>query len=135
VRVRYAETDQMGVVYHTNYLIWFEVGRADYIRSLGLTYRELESMGYHLPVVEANCRYLRPARYDDTVRIETTLVEASRVRLRFHYRARLNDENVLLAEGMTHHVFVDTSGQPRRLPNDSPFWSVLRPFFNRQTDG
>ena len=85
LRVRYAETDKMGVVYYANYLVWFEVGRADLLRSLGWTYREMESAGVSLPVIEAHCAYQRPARYDDESEIRTVGRMLSPVRMEFEY--------------------------------------------------
>src|SRR5687767_15246932 len=83
LRVRYAETDRMGVVYYANYLVWFEVARADLMRSLGWTYREMEESGVILPVIEAHCEYKRPARYDDEIEIQTTATIESPVRMTF----------------------------------------------------
>ena len=85
LRVRYAETDQMAVVYHSNYIIWFEVGRVELLRQLGFSYQEMEAEGLHLPVVEAKCRYKHPARYDDEVTIRTHLAQMRASLLRFHY--------------------------------------------------
>jgi acyl-CoA thioester hydrolase len=117
VRVRYAETDQMQVVYHANYLIWFEVGRTDLLRQLGWSYRELELAGVHLPVIEAHCRYHRPARYDDEIEIRTTGHLVSPVRLVFDYEAvRVGDE-VVTARGRTLHAAVTPDGRPTRLPD------------------
>jgi acyl-CoA thioester hydrolase len=116
VRVRYAETDQMAVAWHGGFFAWFEVGRTDLLRELGMTYRELESRGVYLPVVEAQARYLRPARYDDVLDISTRLTAATGVRLTFQYEVRLKDDSTLLATGMTGHAAVDGRGQPRRLP-------------------
>ena len=116
VRVRYAETDQMQVVYYANYLIWFEVGRTDLLRQLGWSYRELELAGIQLPVIEAQCRYHRPARYDDEIEIRTTGHLVSPVRLSFDYEAvRLADE-VITARGRTLHAAVTPDGRPTRLP-------------------
>ncbi len=116
VRVRYAETDQMQVVYYANYLIWFEVGRTDLLRQLGWSYRELEHAGIQLPVIEAQCRYHRPARYDDEIEIRTTGHLVSAVRLAFDYEAvRLTDE-VMTARGRTVHAAVTPGGRPTRLP-------------------
>lgn len=107
----------MGVVYYANYLTWFEVGRTDLLRQLGDSYRELESRdGVYLPVVEAQCRYLRPARYDDVVEIRTTATRPSRARLRFDYELQRIPDSVVLARGTTLHVATDGRGKPRRLP-------------------
>lgn len=116
VRVRYAETDQMGVVYHANYLVWFEVGRTDLLRSFGWTYREMEATGVRLPVLEAHCEYQRPARYDDELEILTSGRMLSPVRLEFTYEVRLRDDQRLVASGYTRHAGVDLGGRPCRLP-------------------
>lgn len=114
VRVRYAETDQMGVAYHGNYLAWFEVGRTDLLRQTGFTYRELEQQDLRLPVIEVQVRYLKPARYDDVIEIRTELKSLSGARVAFDYRVwRDADE---LARGTTAHAAVNASGRPRRLP-------------------
>lgn len=119
VRVRYAETDQMGVVYHSNYLIWFEVGRAELLRELGLAYTLFEEQGLAAAVVEATCRYRRPVLYDDDLIIETNLESFSSRKLRFTYKV-LRD-GILLAEGKTLHVFVDRKGKSTDARN-FPFW-------------
>src|ERR687898_1786842 len=85
VRVRYAETDKMGVVYYANYFVWFEVARADLLRSLGWSYRDMESSGVSLPVIEAHCEYQRPARYDDQIEVRTQGEMLSAVRMKFRY--------------------------------------------------
>ncbi|MGG4456277.1 acyl-CoA thioesterase [Brevibacillus porteri] len=120
LRVRYGETDQMGVVYHTNYLNWFEVGRTELIRHAGITYRELEEKGVLLPVTDANISYKQPARYDDEVEIRTRVKEISPVRLTFFYEIiRLPDQQ-LLVSGETMHVFTNTALRPIRLSRAEP---------------
>ena len=114
IRVRFAETDQMGVVYHGNYFAWFEVGRGELLRTLGFSYAVLEKEGCGLPVVEAACRYRRPARYDDLLTVETT-VKALRGSIVIFTYALMRDAE-LLAEGETKHVAVDRDLRPRRLP-------------------
>ena len=114
VTVRYAETDMMGVVYHGNYLPWFEIGRTTLLREMGLPYRQLEADGYRLPVLEVTAKYLRPAVYDDTVTILTTLREKPLLRIRLDYEVYRGDE--LLATGHTVHAFVDHDGKPVRPP-------------------
>ncbi len=117
VRVRYAETDGMGVVYYGNYLTWFEVGRTDLLRQLGESYREIEERErIYLPVVEAHCRYHKPARYDDVVNIVTRASRPSRARLQFDYELSRAQDGVLLASGSTLHVPTDRDGKPCRLP-------------------
>ena len=112
--VRYAETDMMGVVYHGSYLPWFEVGRTTLLKELGLAYRQLEADGYRLPVLEVGAKYFRPALYDDTLTIVTTLREKPLLRIRLEYEVRRGDE--LLATGSTVHAFIDREGKPVRPP-------------------
>lgn len=114
VTVRYAETDMMGVVYHGNYLPWFEIGRTTLLKELGLPYRKLEEDGYRLPVLEVTAKYFRPAVYDDTVTILTTLPERPLLRIRLEYEVRRGEE--LLATGSTVHAFIDRQGKPVRPP-------------------
>lgn len=114
VTVRYAETDMMGVVYHGSYLPWFEIGRTTLLKELGVSYRELEADGYRLPVLEVNAKYVRPAVYDDTVTIVTTLREKPMLRIRLEYEVRRGEE--LLATGYTVHAFIDRQGKPVRPP-------------------
>jgi acyl-CoA thioester hydrolase len=116
LRVRYAETDKMGVVYYANYLVWFEVGRADLLRSLGWTYREIELDGVSLPVIEAHCDYHRPARYDDEIEVRTEGRLLSPVRVEFHYQVVRTQDAVVSATGRTVHAALDPSGRPCRLP-------------------
>lgn len=108
VRVRYAETDQMGVVYHSNYLIWFEVGRAELIRDLGLNYKAMEEEeGALIAVVEASLRYRAPAHYDDELTVKTRIAGVRGSVLRFSYAIHRSDDDQLLCEGATTHVVVD----------------------------
>jgi acyl-CoA thioester hydrolase len=116
LRVRYAETDQMGVVYYANYFVWFEVARADLLRSLGWTYREMEQAGVSLPVIEATCEYRRPARYDDELEIDTVGRVVSPIRMEFTYEIRRMQDAVVTACGRTMHAALDSKGRPCRLP-------------------
>jgi len=116
VRVHYADTDQMGVVYYANYLRWFEVGRTEWLRASGWSYREMERTGVSLPVLEACCAYRQPARYDDELAIDTRASRVSPARLRFDYVIRRAADDTLLAEGHTVHAAVDAAGRPQRLP-------------------
>jgi acyl-CoA thioester hydrolase len=119
IRVRYAETDQMGIVYYANFFIWFEVGRVELLRQLGFHYKQMEiDDNCHIPVVEANCRYKSPARYDDELLLETRILAIRRSVLKFGYRLLRpeNDGTTLLAEGETVHVTVDRSFRSVRLP-------------------
>src|SRR5262245_45639310 len=116
VRVRYAETDTMGVVYYANYLVWFEVGRTDLLRQAGWSYREMESEGVQLPVIEAHCEYKQPARYDDEIEIRTAGTLLSPIRLRFDYEVVRKTDATPLAFGHTIHASLDRDGRPTRLP-------------------
>ena len=116
VRVRYAETDKMGVVYYANYFVWFEVARTDLLRTLGWSYREMELSGVSLPVIEAHCEYARPARYDDEIEIRTRATLLTPVRIRFDYELWRAGEDAPLATGHTIHAAMDPSGRPCRLP-------------------
>lgn len=116
LRVRYAETDQMGVAWHGSYFAWFEVGRTDLLRDRGMTYRELEAQDLFLPVVEARARYSRPARYDDTLEIRTRVASHAGARVAFEYEVVLDADQAPLATGFTAHAAVDGRGKPRRLP-------------------
>ena len=129
VRVRYAETDQMGIVYYANYLVWFEIGRVEVLRTLGLSYRMLEvDHQCILPVVEAKCRYRSPARYDDRILIETRPAMLRGPVLKFAYRilrkAAEGQEPTLLAEGETIHVVCDD--QLNRKPLPETYAAALR---------
>ena len=117
VRVRYAETDQMGVVYHANYLVWFEVGRVEFIRQLGLDYKRMETEeGCGIAVVEATARYRAPARYDEELVIQTTLLAARGAVIRFSYKVLRAEDSQLLCEGETAHVVVGKDMKKRSLP-------------------
>lgn len=117
LRVRYAETDQMGVVYHANYLIWMEMGRVELCRSAGIRYREMEELdGVLLTVVEAHCRFLAPARYDDEVIVRTTVERATSRLLEFRYEMLQSDSGRLLAKGRTTHLPCGRDLRPCRLP-------------------
>ena len=117
IRVRYAETDQMGVVYYSNYLDWFETGRIELLRARGVSYADMEKKGYVLPVIEAHCRYRAPARFDDIVTILARVESITDARMQFAYTVTLEDGTVL-AMGWTKHVVVNTDWKPIRLPPD-----------------
>jgi acyl-CoA thioester hydrolase len=117
VRVRYAETDQMGVVYHANYFAWFEVARTDLLRTAGWTYREMEAAGFSLPVIEARCEYRQPARYDDELDVFVGGRLLSPVRVRFDYEIVRPADAAMIAAGHTVHASLDRSGRPCRLPD------------------
>ena len=114
LRVRYAETDRMGVVYYANYFVWFEVGRTDWLRDTGWSYRAMEADGVSLPVIEAHCDYRQPSRYDDEIEVRTRATLLSPVRIRFDYEV-VRDVTVLTT-GHTIHAAIDVGGKPCRLP-------------------
>lgn len=116
LRVRYEETDQLGVVYYSNYLVWFEVGRAEYIRSLGTSYKEFERHGVHIVVAEAYCKYESPARYDDLIVIRTNLSEIRSRSMKYTYTVLRKADGKLLASGYTTHVFIGKNGKPVKIP-------------------
>src|SRR5438105_6248630 len=114
LRVRYGDTDQMGFAYYANYLRWFEIGRAEMMRAMGKSYREIEAEGVSLPVLEAWCRYLEPGRYDDPIAVETGILRLARASVRFGYRIVRRDTT--LALGFTEHCFMNREGRPVRPP-------------------
>jgi acyl-CoA thioester hydrolase len=113
LRVRYSETDQMGIVYHAHYLVWFEIGRTDWCRAAGIPYSEMEKGGLFIPVTRVEASFRRRSRYDDPIRVVTRMAELSGRGCVFGYEIR-NPEDLLLAEGSTHHVFTDPGGRARR---------------------
>ncbi len=122
VRVRYAETDQMGVVHHANYLVWMEVARVDFCTALGFRYRDMEEAdGVFIAVVESNCRYLRPARFDDEIAIRATITSVNQKMMHFAYEMRRDGE--LLATGFTKHMFVNREMGVVRLPER--YWQLF----------
>jgi acyl-CoA thioester hydrolase len=117
LRVRYAETDQMGVVYYANYFVWFEVARAELLRQHGWSYRDMEASGVILPVIEASCDYRRPARYDDQVEVYADGRMTSPVRMEFRYEVVVSGQPGVVATGRTAHAAVTRDGRPCRLPD------------------
>lgn len=113
VRVTYRDTDQMGYVYYANHLVWFEIGRTEFVRRLGRPYREIEQAGIFLPVVSARVDYRAPARYDDLIEIRTKVSRLSHVGISFDYRLtrRESGGEILIAEGSTRHAFTDRTGK------------------------
>ena len=117
IRVRYAETDQMGVVYHANHFIWFEVGRVELLRQFGFNYKNMEREdGCFIAVVDAHCRYMAPVHYDDEVIVRTYLQHVREKVIRFGYELRRAETGELLAEGETTHIVADSKMKPRALP-------------------
>jgi acyl-CoA thioester hydrolase len=124
LRVRYAETDQMGVVYHANYLVWMEMGRVELCRSMGVRYRDMEQQdGVLLTVVEARCRYQAPARYDDEVVVKTTVARSTSRLIEFEYLIESAETGQKLATGSTTHVFCGRELRPCRLPEK--YWQAF----------
>ena len=115
-RVRYAETDKMGVVYYANYLVWMEVGRTDYCKSIGFNYREMENEDANMAVAEATCRYIAPARYDDEILVRTSVERLSRRLVTFAYSISNGADGQLLAEGKTVHITVGKDGRTCSIP-------------------
>ncbi len=116
LRVRYAETDQMGVVHHANYFVWFEASRAELCRVHGIDYRQMEAEGLFLPVVEASARFVAPARYDDLIHIHVEIVERTRRTLRMEYRVERDGQS--LATGKTYQFLMDAQSKPKTFPSD-----------------
>ena len=129
LRVRYAETDQMGVVYYANYLIWMELGRAEYCRASGIRYRDMEvDDGVLLAVVEAHCRYLSPARYDEEITVKTWIAKANQRMVEFEYEISEASSGRRLACGATKHMFLGSDLRPVKLP------AKYRPMFGITSD-
>ena len=116
IRVRYQETDNMGVVYYANYLVWFEVARTEFLRSLGLVYRDLEAKGYYLMVAAISCKYKASAKYDDIVKIHSWVPEVKNSSMKFGYKLFVGDK--LIATGESTHVCTNKSGRPIRIPEE-----------------
>ena len=116
-KVRYAETDNMGIVYYANYLVWFEMGRTEYLLAEGLDYRDVEKDGLFMAVAEAHCTYKAPARYGETLTVATWPEDVKNSSLRFCYRVTRQDDGKLLAEGCTTHVLIGKDMRPRKIPD------------------
>jgi acyl-CoA thioester hydrolase len=114
-RVIYGDTDQMGVVYYANYLRWFEMGRTELLRQIGATYSSVEEAGFFFPVTEVSCRYLKPARFDDDIFVETKLTGLGRAVLDFSYKITRKNDGEILAEGWTRHACVDGKGKVAKI--------------------
>ncbi len=117
IRVRYAETDQWGTVYHSNFFIWFEVGRVELMRALGFNYKDMEEQDdSHTVVVDVHCSYEKPARYDDLIRVRTWVAESKKRTIKFAYEVFNDATGQRLATGETMHVICDGQGRPKELP-------------------
>ncbi len=132
-RVRYAETDAMGIVHHASYLVWMEMGRTEFMRHFGFTYRELEEIGVMLPVVELGVKYRQSSRYDDEIRISTWVEEMSRVRLRLAYKIERAEDGDLLTEAYTVHTYMGKDGRLLRVTNHPEAWERLSAMGTRET--
>jgi acyl-CoA thioester hydrolase len=118
IRVRYAETDQMGVAYYANYLVWFEIGRSEFCRKKGFRYADLEASGYKLVVTDVHCRYRNSARYDEIITVRTWLKEKNRRMITFGYRILRQNSDRIIAEGETRHLCLDSNGKPKSMPEE-----------------
>jgi len=116
VRVIYADTDAMGIVYHMNYIRWFEIGRTELMRDIGIVYADLEKNGYYLPVTQIYCHFLAPIKYDDLLQIETTLVYLRHASMRFAYEIQNETGTMVMAEGYSVHAFTNREGKIVRAP-------------------
>lgn len=126
VRVLYADTDAMGIVYHGRYFPWFEAGRGEYMRTRGYTYREMEEAGVVVAIIETHCRFHVAARYDDPIVVYTWLSEFDRVRMRFQYVIHHAENGKLLAEAETVHAFIDLEGRAIRITHYPEVWARLQ---------
>jgi acyl-CoA thioester hydrolase len=129
--VRYAETDRMGIVHHSNYAIWFEAGRTDFIKKVGINYSEIEERGIMLPLIELKCNFKNPANYEDDIIIKTSVKEMSFTRIKFYYEVVRNIEKpVILSTGETMHVWTDKNLKPVNLKKYSPdLYELFSNFF------
>ena len=127
IKVRYVETDQMGIVHHSNYFVWFEVGRTEFIKELGIKYSDMENMGVLLPLIESGCEYKRGARYEDEIVISTSVTLITPIRMEFKYDIIRENDDKLLAKGFTKHVFVNTNLKPINVKKKYPeLWDILK---------
>jgi len=125
-RVRYAETDAMGIVHHSSYVVWMEMGRTEFMRSFGFTYRQLEEMGVLMPVLEINVRYRYSAVYDDELRITTWVEELTRTRIKLAYRIERVSDQKLLTEAYSLHTFAGPDGRPIRITHHPEAWAKMQ---------
>jgi len=118
IRVIYADTDALGIVYHTNYIKWFEIGRGELLRELGIPYSQIENMGYNLPLTEVNCHYLYPARYDQIVLIETQIIFVKGASIKFRFLIWDEKQEKTLVEGESVHACLNKQGKIVRIPRE-----------------
>jgi acyl-CoA thioester hydrolase len=116
-RVTFSDTDAMGVVYYANYFDWFEIGRTEFFRSLGMPYKEIDNKGFVIPVTEAYCKYIKPAHYDELLLIETWVKEIKRATIKFEYCITQKNDGLQLATGYTVHAFLNKEGKIIRIPD------------------
>jgi acyl-CoA thioester hydrolase len=136
LRVRYSETDKMGIVYYANYLVWFEIGRAEFCRARGFSYRDMEEAdNSFLVVAESYCRYKAPAYYDDELMVRTHITELRKRSLRFGYEVVRPSDGQVIAEGETGHVVTDSSGRVRSFPEGYAQRLLAAPVLKSQTSG
>ena len=130
LKVRYVETDQMGIVHHSNYYAWFEVGRTEFITQIGMTYKQMEEANVMLPVVESSCKYIQGAKYEDIIIIETFMHELSGAKVIFNYNIIRESDEKILAKGSTTHAFVNDKFRVVNLKKASPdIWSRFEKLF------
>ena len=127
-RVRFVDTDMMGVVHHANYFKWFEVARVAYLRAAGILLLDMMQDGYLFPISDVRCAYKEPARYDDCLEISARMLELSRAKMVFSYQVRREKDKAILAEGFTINVFTNAQGQVARLP--AKYYEPLRAFYD-----
>ena len=132
IRVTYQNSDQMGVVYYANYFIWFEVGRVELLRRFGTSYKDFEKQGMILPVRSCSCDYIKSAKFDDIIRIETTLEELTKISLNFAYKIYLYGTEELLAEGKTTHIFINKEGKIER--HGDKIYNIISGYNKQQLD-
>jgi acyl-CoA thioester hydrolase len=130
LKVRYVETDQMGIVHHSNYYAWFEVGRTEYITEVGMTYKQMEEAGIMLPVVESSCKYIEGAKYEDILIIETFMKELNGAKVIFNYNVVRESDGKVLAKGSTTHAFVNKKFRVVNLKKaNADMWGRFRKLF------
>ena len=128
IRVRYKETDRMGVVHHSNYYIYFEIGRTEFMRKMGLSYKEMEDMGYMMPVIETNCHYKSPVGHDDQIIVNTKMGRFKGARVTLEYEIRKKDDDTLVAYGSTIHAITDSNLKPVNIKKACPM--IYEKFIN-----
>lgn len=135
IKVRYVETDKMGIVHHSNYYAYFEVGRGEYIKNIGMTYSEMESQGLMLPLVESQCKYMEAAKYEDDLIIETYVDEITSVKIVFNYNVKRESDNRFIAKGRTVQAFVGDDFKIVNLKKKNPeLWSKMELLSKKHQD-